>query len=74
MNSDSGKRLLVTLSLLVVAFLCYIIGYGPGSWAFFLVGGGFETAFWIRILSSRYKSKQRLQALHQSGENSNLLG
>ena len=63
---EASKRLLVTLSLLAAAFLCYLIGY-----AFFLVGGGFETAFWIRILSSRYKSNQRLQALQQTGENSN---
>jgi hypothetical protein len=71
MKIEASKRLLVTLSLLAAAFLCYLIGYGPGSWAFFLVGGGFETAFWIRILSSRYKSNQRLQALQQTGENSN---
>ena len=47
------KHHIITVTILVVAVASYLAGYsGVGNTAF-LVGAGFETWFWIRLLIKR---------------------
>lgn len=63
MKMTTTKRTLVTCSLMLVAIICYGIGYEPGFRAFFLLGALFETAFWVRLLHRRPRRQARLDAL-----------
>ena len=43
----------ITIMILALAVACYLAGYsGMGNTAF-IVGAGFETWFWIRLLIKR---------------------
>ena len=66
----STHRLLITLGLLLMAFICYFISFSidylPGmdlSVVFFIMGAGFEILFWQRIFSHRRKRRHRLAML-----------
>ena len=65
MTTASFRHVLFTGALLVLAAICYLLGYSWGFRIFFLLGALFETAFWIRLLNRRYKSHQRLNTLKQ---------
>lgn len=45
--------LLITLGFLVLAVACYMVGLALPGAVFFILGGAFELAFWIRVLRRR---------------------
>ena len=47
-----SNRLLLTLSLLISAMICYGIGLSTSFMALIIVGAIFELAFWFRIIRS----------------------
>lgn len=52
-ENGNMKHHIITVMILAVAVACYLAGYsGVGNTAF-IVGAGFETWFWIRLLIKR---------------------
>ncbi|MBD9356206.1 hypothetical protein [Methylomonas albis] len=47
------KHHIITATILVLAVACYLAGYSGIGNAAFIVGAGFETWFWIRLLIKR---------------------
>lgn len=55
------KHGFVTLAFLSLAVVCYALGFEgskPLSWLLFLLGAGFELAFWVRLLGKRRSQSQ----------------
>ena len=46
-------RWLVLSILVVLAALCYAIGFSAGAGVFLLLGGCFELAFWFKFIRRR---------------------
>ncbi|MBD9362549.1 hypothetical protein [Methylomonas fluvii] len=47
------KHHIITVMILALAVACYLAGYSGIGNAAFIVGAGFETWFWIRLLIKR---------------------
>lgn len=47
------KHHIITVMILAVAVACYLAGYTSVGNTAFIVGAGFETWFWIRLLIKR---------------------
>jgi len=55
-NMTGTYRLLLLVTLIVLALTCYLAGSQTGAVTFFVAGGLLETAFWFGLFK---KSKNR---------------